>query len=41
MNDKQQQLYNYLKENGLTDLDANTFFSKYSDQGKSQEVWSY
>ncbi len=41
MNDKQQQLYNYLKENGLTDLDANTFFSKYSDQGKAQEVWSY
>jgi ribosomal protein L19E len=41
MNDKQQQLYNYLKENGLTDLDANTFFSKYSDQGKAKEVWSY
>lgn len=41
MNDKSQQLYNYLKSNGLTDLDANTFFSKYSDPNKAQEIWSY
>jgi hypothetical protein len=41
MNEKSQQLYNYLKSNGLTDLDANTFFSKYSDPNKSKEVWSY
>jgi hypothetical protein len=41
MNEKSQQLYNYLKTNGLTDLDANTFFTKYSDPSKSQEVWSY
>jgi hypothetical protein len=41
MNEKSQQLYNYLKSNGLTDLDSDTFFSKYSDPNKSKEIWSY
>lgn len=41
MNEKSQQLYNYLKSNGLTDLDSDTFFSKYSDPNKAKEIWSY
>ena len=41
MNDKQKQLYSYLKDNDLTDLDLNTFFSKYSDPSKSKEIHAY
>jgi len=41
MNEKYQQIYNYFKKNHLTDLDANTFYTKYSDPTKSKEIWSY
>jgi hypothetical protein len=41
MNDKQKQLYSYFKDNGLTDLDSNKFFSAYSDPSKSKELYAY
>jgi len=41
MNEGQKQLYAYLKDNGLTDLDSNKFFSAYSDPSKSKEIHAY
>ena len=41
MNEGQKQLYAYLRDNGLTDLDSNKFFSSYSDPSKSKEIHSY
>ena len=41
MNEEQKQLYSYLKDNGLTDLDSNKFFSAYSDPSKSKEIHAY
>lgn len=41
MNEKFNELYSYLKDNGMTDLDANSFYKKYSDPVKSKEIHSY
>lgn len=41
MNESQKQLYSYLKDNGLTDLSADKFFSAYSDPSKSKEIHAY
>jgi hypothetical protein len=41
MNEKFNELYSYLKGNGMTDLDANSFYKKYSDPVKSKEIYSY
>lgn len=41
MNEKFNELYSYLKDNGMTDLDANSFHKKYSDPSKSKEIHSY
>lgn len=41
MNPKYQELYKYLKGSGMTDLDENSFYNKYSDPTKSKEIWSY
>ena len=41
MNPKYQELYKYLKGSGMTDLDENSFYNKYSDPANSKELWSY
>jgi len=41
MNPKYQELYKYLKGSGMTDLDENSFYNKYSDPANSKEIWSY
>jgi hypothetical protein len=41
MNPKYKELYKYLKSNGMTDLDENSFYNKYSNPTKSKEIWSY
>lgn len=42
MNDKFQSLYNYLKSEGLTDLDQNSFYAEYSsNSNKMGELHSY
>lgn len=39
--EKFKQLYSYLKDNDLTDLDESNFKQKYSDINKAQELHSY
>jgi hypothetical protein len=41
MNESQKQLYAYLRDNGLTDLSSDKFFSAYSDPSKSKEIHAY
>jgi hypothetical protein len=42
MNDKFNQLYNYLKSNGMTDLDAQSFYDSYrSDNSKFNKLYGY
>lgn len=41
MNEKFNELYSYLKSEGMTDLDSKTFYNKYSDPSKSREIYSY
>lgn len=41
MNEKFKELYSYFKSEGLTDLDENTFYKKYSNRDKANEVYSY
>jgi hypothetical protein len=42
MNDKFNQLYNYLKSNGMTDLDAQSFYDTYrTDSSKLNKLYGY
>lgn len=41
MNDKFQELYKYLSENNLTDLDSNSFYEKYSGGDSFNELYGY
>ena len=42
MNDKFNKLYNYLKSNGMTDLDAQSFYDSYrSDNSKFNKLYGY
>lgn len=42
MNENYQQLYDYLKSNQLTDLDADTFFREYSgNKDNYNELYGY
>lgn len=42
MNDKFNQLYNYLKSNGMTDLDAQSFYDSYrTDSSKLNKLYGY
>lgn len=38
---KRKKLFGYLKDNGLTDLDFNTFSQKYSSRENSDKIYSY
>jgi hypothetical protein len=38
---KRKELYDYLKSESLTDLDFETFSTKYSSEEKSNEIYSY
>jgi hypothetical protein len=42
MNDQFNQLYNYLKSNGMTDLDAQSFYNEYrNDDSNFNELYGY
>ena len=41
MNEEFKELYNYLKSNGITDLDENAFYQAYSSPEASKEVFDY
>lgn len=41
MNEQFQQLYNYVKANNMTDLDAQSFYDAYSDPEKFSELYGY
>ena len=41
MNEKYQEFYDYLKSENLTDLDAESFQTAYSEPEKYEELWGY
>ena len=41
MNEKYQDFYDYLKSENLTDLDAESFQTAYSEPEKYEELWGY
>ena len=42
MNEKYQQLYQYLQSNGMTDLSADEFYNTYgSDKQKYNQLYGY
>ena len=42
MNEKYQQLYDYLRSNQMTDLDSQSFFDEYSgSQDKYGQLYDY
>lgn len=41
MNEQFQQLYNYVKANNMTDLDAQSFYDAYSDPEKFSDLYGY